>query len=435
MNFSLFSPNIIVFFSVLSTCSLTFIVSRIKLKLLPKQLTITVIAGIVLSLLLEGCIHLAYPTDKLPSALWLMIFPFTFSVTMIFAVIKHKLRWLKWQALGTAIFCLPFSLLLINNFYRFYPTSYSVFSIKERDMAKNSQPTTVLFSDVATSRKATTIESSLYNHTDTLKGQVLSISIPGTLSNFKAREGRLYLPAIYSGAGKINLPVIIMMAGYPGLPENWVDTGLAVTMDEFAVLHHGITPIVFMIDNTGSVTNDTECVDSPRGNVETYLTKDVPSYIKAHYEVATDPANWAIGGLSLGGMCSVMLTLRHPDVFHYFMDFGGETGPEIGSKQKTIQQLFKGSEQEWTAHQPLSILKTRKYPGLGGYIVTAKSDGRDLVDGLRTLTQASKDAGIETVYEELGGQHTFGVWQQSYKDALPWVSNRLGTTECLTTCN
>ena len=170
------------------------------------------------------------------------------------------------------------------------------------------------------------------------------MNIPGTVSKFNARGAYVYVPAVYSAVSDISLPLIVLSTGYPGLPENWLGSGLEATMDQFAHLHDGITPLVFMVDDTGGLTNDTECVNSPRGNVETYLTTDVPNYIKSHFRVINNPDNWAIGGLSMGGMCSVMLTLLHPNVFHYFMDYSGEIGPEIGSKQKTVDVLFGGSE-------------------------------------------------------------------------------------------
>jgi S-formylglutathione hydrolase FrmB len=205
-------------------------------------------------------------------------------------------------------------------------------------------------------------------------------------------------------------------------------------MDEFAQHHDGIAPLVFMVDNTGSLTNDTECVNSPRGNVETYLTTDVPDYIKAHFNVATGASHWAIGGLSLGGMCAVMLALRHPDVYSNFLDFGGEIGPEIGSQQTTIDKLFGGSEQNWAQHQPATLLAQHKYNNMGGFFAVGAQDTRSLTDAAQQLSTASKEAGIDTLYEVIAGEHTFSTWQDAFKLSLPWVSNRLGSTECSVTC-
>ncbi|GAC1570360.1 MAG: hypothetical protein NVS3B23_01920 [Candidatus Saccharimonadales bacterium] len=296
--------------------------------------------------------------------------------------------------------------------------------------------TNVQYNSEKKSDKQETVEGSLYKSTiSETNGRVQSIFIPGTKSGFKARKSYVYSPAIANNKSGINLPVIILTAGYPGITENWLDGGkVETTMNSFASKHHGITPLVFMVDNTGSVANDTECVDSSRGNVETYLTQDVPNFIKNNYEVSVNPDNWAVGGLSLGGMCSIMLTLRHTDTFHTFLDLGGEIGPEIGSKQKTIQTLFNGSEQNWLEHQPLNLLQKNKYPMINGYFAASKNDSFRVTQSTRSLYMQSKVAGIDSIFETVGGEHTFKVWEDTYRDGLPWIANKIGATDCPTNC-
>jgi len=432
MDISLLNQNLVVCFSLIAATAVTFIITHARKKWFKKKRPFYIV-GISLAgaIIIEVLVHLEY-SSGLPTLLWLMVFPFTFSIGVVVPAWKNKLKWLKWLALGNVVVCFAFSLILINGYYRLYPTLYSVFNVEDRKQAL--EQTTVKYSNSVNQKTNNTIESSLYSSSKSTNGRVFSLSIPGKVSKFQARTAWVYMPAVASSPGRINLPVVVLTAGYPGLPSNWIGSGLATTMDQFAKLHHGITPIIFMVDNTGSLTNDTECVNSPRGNVETYLTVDVPNYIKAHYEVSDNPANWAIGGLSLGGTCSVMLALRHPNIYHYFLDFGGEIGPEVGSKQKTIDELFDGSEQAWAAHQPLLLLQKNKYKGMGGYFAIGNDDNLTIVNDMGILYQASKAAGIESIYEEIGGQHTFAVWQQAYKDALPWLSNRLGATECSASC-
>lgn len=436
MDISLLSDNLIVLLSLAIAGSVTYIVTCLHKKWFSLPAVYTVIAGLAASCIIQALIQSNYPTDKLPEV-WFMFLPFTLAVGLIPATWKNERQWLKWLATGTAVVAFVFGLILLNNYYRFYPTLYSVFSVEARKRDQQQAQTTVQFS-TATQRsqmKANSIESGLYSQNEVTNGQVYSLDIPGTISKFHARKAWVYAPAVTAGTSKINLPVIVLTPGYPGLPENWLGSGLEATMNQFAKLHHGITPLVFMVDNAGSLTNDTECVDSPRGNVETYLSTDVPNYIKANYEVGANPNNWAIGGLSMGGMCSAMIALRHPNVYNYFIDLGGESGPEVGSKQKTIMTLFGGSESVWAAHQPVLLLQTNKYRSMGAFIAVGKGDSFVLVNASRQLYQSAKNAGLETVYEEVGGQHTFTVWQQTFKDSLPWLSNRLGATECSASCN
>lgn len=404
-----------------------------------KELLIVLGLSLVVSFGLK--LFIAQETDSgLPGALLLMILPGVFCIGLLTLIIRDKLE-LRTAGTICLVFGILFSLLLINNYYRFYPTLGEVFN--KNNVAASLDPSqreiNLQFTPVA---HATAHNQSIEDSLSSLDkqptaGKVYSLNIPGVVSKFHARTAYVYVPAIYSDPGQINLPVIVLTPGFPGLTENWLGSGLQATMDNFASHHDGITPLVFMVDNTGSLTNDTECVDSPRGDVETYLTVDVPNYIKNNFRVAAGPEHWAIGGLSLGGMCAVMLTLRHPNVYHYFLDYGGEIGPEVGSQEKTIQTLFGGSEQAWQQHQPETLLATRSYKnlGMGGFFGVGSQDELNVTQAAYQLSNDSKKAGIETLYEVINGQHTFDVWQNAFKLSLPWVSNRIGATECgVTNC-
>src|SRR5207248_9513626 len=72
---------------------------------------------------------------------------------------------------------------------------------------------------------------------------------------------------------------------------------------------------------------DTECLNGPAGNAETYLAADVPAWAAAHPDVA--PASWAVAGLSEGGYCAAHLALAHPRLFSAFGDFSGEVRPHF----------------------------------------------------------------------------------------------------------
>jgi S-formylglutathione hydrolase FrmB len=230
--------------------------------------------------------------------------------------------------------------------------------------------------------------------------------------------------------------VVVLMAGMPGGPADWLNGGgLQNTLDTFAKTHHGITPYVFVVDENSTAFNDTECVDSPRGNAETYLTVDVPNYITSHFNVAATPNHWAIGGLSLGGTCGIMLALRHPDLYSYFLDFGGESAPEIGSVDATTKGLFAGSAQLYAAHTPSHLLQTQHYKNVGGYFAVGKGDDQNLINNMEALYKQTQSAGLNTAMEQVGGEHTFGVWQQAFHDALPWISNQLGATVCGASCS
>ncbi len=440
MNVDLYSDGLFVVVTISWALVTYYLVQKLPKRKRTHRLILMGAVALAIILLAIVSFKVSFPSDKLPSDLSLMAIPLgiSFGLAVNFMYAK-KIKLCLISAAGL-VGGLLLGALLVNGYYHYYPTLYTALGLQTIKAFEANQNSSITYSaakkPAANTNTATSIEAQLYEANPSTAGKIIPVTIPGTVSKFAARSGYAYVPAAANGAGKINLPVIVLTAGFPGVPGNWLGGNqMEATMDQFAKLHHGITPYIFMVDNLGSTMNDTECVDSSRGNAETYLTTDVPAYIKSHYEVTTDPSSWALGGLSLGGMCSVMLTLRHPNVYHYFLDFGGETGPEIGSKQKTIAGLFNNSESAWDAHQPLLLLQKKKYPGLGGFLAVGKSDAHSLVAGMGQLYQETQDAQIDSVMQLLGGEHTFTTWQESYKDALPWISNRLGATTCIGACH
>lgn len=136
-------------------------------------------------------------------------------------------------------------------------------------------------------------------------GYTARVSIPATVSGFDARKAYIYLPPAYFADPTPKLPVLMLLHGVPGGPEDWLVVGQADKVaDAFAARHGGKTPILVMPDATGSDFNDTECTDSSRGDVETYLVTDVPNYVNTTLGTEAGATSWGVAGLSMGGYCS-----------------------------------------------------------------------------------------------------------------------------------
>lgn len=422
-NFSLLNQNVYVILSVLVSSISTYIILSLAKKWFGRPGLILLGICLAASFIVEGLTELQFSTSKLPTLYWLMIVPLLFTIGLIYASWHNNKSWIKWLAIFNSIAGLLLSAVLINGYYNFYPTIASVFGIYN-GIHKSS----ILYSQVDANVN-NNLEKTLFKTNYHFSfGRVSAIKIPGIKSHFKARTAYVYVPPIDRVNDAVKLPVIVLTSGMPGLPSNWIGSGVETTLNNFAAQNHGITPIVFMVDNSGATTNDTECVNSSRGNVETYLTVDVPNYIKAHYNVFSSSKNWALGGLSMGGMCSIMLALRHPNVYNNFIDLGGEIGPEVGSVKTTTDVLFHGSTDAWADHQPMLLLKSHKYVGMGGFFGVGSTDNPALISGLKTLYALSKSRGIDSAFNEVNGGHTFAVWRETFRNSLPWISKKIGAT-------
>ncbi len=260
-------------------------------------------------------------------------------------------------------------------------------------------------------------------------GATVQVSIPSSDPRYRPRSAIVYVPPAWFRRPKPRLPVVVLLAGTPGTPEDWTRSGEAdETTDAWAKAHGDRAPILVMPDINGSFEGDSECVNSTKyGRVETYLAVDVPRWIRRTLSPAPSPRRWAVGGLSEGATCSVWLALRHPGVWRTFASFSGLANPQYlsDSETQTITALFGGSRAAFLAHSPPHLLATRRFPQLAGWIASGSSDPGPLA-AARSLATLARRAGVITCLVIAPGGHDFNYWQAAYAAALPWLAGRLG---------
>jgi len=188
-------------------------------------------------------------------------------------------------------------------------------------------------------------------------GIVGTVVIPATVSGFPARPAFVYLPPAALVNPPPALPVIVMMSGQPGSPQNVFEAGqIDRVFDTFASTHGGLAPIVVVPDQLGHAGVNPMCADAWAGDSETYLTVDVPRWIRAHLTVASPSSSWAIAGWSQGGTCAIQLGASHPEIFGNIIDISGEIAPSIGTIEFTVSRGFGGNKALYEAHRPLDII-------------------------------------------------------------------------------
>jgi S-formylglutathione hydrolase FrmB len=344
----------------------------------------------------------------------------------VFAVLLFVPRLIRGRGAGARIitvlatvFAVVMALAQINDHFDEYPTVGSVVGINNvrtvsLDEARSTDMKTI---DVDKWKKPAGLSS---------QGGVITSPIPGTVSKFNARPAKVYLPPAYFAEPRPLLPVLVLMAGQPGSPEDWLVGGrLTQTMDQYAAANEGLSPIVVVADATGDELANPLCMDSNLGNVSTYLSVDVPGWVKNTLQVETSPSAWAIGGLSYGGTCSLQMTTNHPDIYPTFLDMSGQLEPTLGDRKRTIDQAFGGNAGKFTAVNPMDLMKSKKYPEVAGAFVVGKDDA-EYRPGLTQVYQAAQAVGMDVHFNVVPGGHSFAVWSAGLKLEMPWLGKRLG---------
>jgi hypothetical protein len=295
-------------------------------------------------------------------------------------------------------------------------------------------------------------------------GVVSTVHIAGTISHFRARPARLYLPPAARTAHPPRLPVLLLLPGRPGSPPlpvapnpgspgspgtpalpgapgpsgstgpgpagpdgpgAWVDAGLAGVLDSFAGTHQGLAPVVVVADPFGADWGNPLCADSRLGNAATYLTRDVPAWAIGHLPVRPGP--WAVGGYAAGGTCAVQLALRDPERFRSFLDLAGQDQPTLGSLALTVDRAFGGDAAAYARIDPASIVTRYQFPQLSGFLAAGREDVPYNAQ-TRTMWAICQRGGIPTQFYPVRGAHDWTAWLDGLHLSLDWLATRLGIT-------
>lgn len=254
-------------------------------------------------------------------------------------------------------------------------------------------------------------------------GKVVEVDIPGNVSHFQARSAWLYLPPAYLTARRPLLPVLELIGGQPGTSRDWLDGGLSEVMDKFASQHDGLAPVVVMPDALGSFWADPLCMNSRLGQSDTYLTVDVPNWIRRHLAVDEDTRFWAVGGGSFGGTCAWQLAVLHPTLFPTFIDMSGVFQQSAGTLQQTIDAAFGGNARRFAAVNPVQILAHHTRTMTWATITAGSTDTYYLENQERTAALCRK-AGMHVRWLAIPGGHTFEFFSTIVAESMTWLGHR-----------
>lgn len=360
-----------------------------------------------------------------PAVLWAGLT----SAALALAVLRARRRpwWRAVAPFAAASLVLLTGLSSVNAHYRAYPTLRAALQLPFPEQVDPSRVTTAARQVVAP--VPGTPMSELWQPPAGLPagGRVTELPVPGTVSGFDARNAWVYVPPAYLSEPRPLLPVLVLLAGQPGSPRDWLDGGRLIrTMDAFAAAHDGLAPVVVVADALGGALAQTLCVDSDRGRVFTYLTVDVPAWIRDTLQVDPDPAHWAVGGLSFGGTCALQLAVNAPQVYPTFLYVAGQAAPDAGSQRRTLA-FFDGDAAAFRRVNPLDVLADGRVPSetVAGFVVAGRHDERYRPAAER-VHAALTEAAVDAHYVELPGGHSWHVWGPGLRRALPFLAARGG---------
>ncbi|MDI3212927.1 alpha/beta hydrolase-fold protein [Arthrobacter sp. AL12] len=260
------------------------------------------------------------------------------------------------------------------------------------------------------------------------RGVLRRAGIPGAASGFASREAYVYLPPAYQAKPRPALPVLVLFAGQPGAPADWLTGGaLRSRMDRYAAAHQGVAPVVVVVDPNGSAAGNTLCMDSLIARADTFLAEDVPAWINRTLDVDPNPKQWAAGGFSFGATCALQMVTRHPDVYSSALAFSSEQEPALAKeREKTVAASFGGDTEAFDRQTPLRLMREHRFEGHAIYFAAGERDP-EFVGYLEVLSAAARAAGF-TVDARLvpGAGHSWETGSAGLPAGLDFLASRWG---------
>ena len=261
-----------------------------------------------------------------------------------------------------------------------------------------------------------------------LDGGVLSTAIPGQTSKVSAGDAIVYLPPQYWSEPKRAFPVIYLIHGTPGAPDDLFragrasDAGLAAARSGF--------PVIVVAPSVGQDwTSDTECVNGAQGQWDTYVSVDVVAAVDHNLRTIHSREGRAIGGMSMGGYCALNLGLQHRDTFSTIFDLSGETGPSFDAGMPALFGSVPDLTAVVNANTPGTyVSKLPALPLERIWLDCGEDDATGPLEDMTAIAPKLQARGFDVVFKTRDGGHEWAVWRAALSESIPWAAAAITAT-------
>jgi enterochelin esterase family protein len=143
------------------------------------------------------------------------------------------------------------------------------------------------------------------------------------------RDLFVYLPPGYEESGD-RYPTVYCLTGFTGrgkmlLNDNAFSPNLAERMDKL-IAAGTIMPMIAVMPNCFTYYGGSQYINSTAtGRYEDYLTQEIVSFVDENFRTMKDRGSRAVMGKSSGGYGSLIMGLRHSDIFGLVCATSGDT--------------------------------------------------------------------------------------------------------------
>src|SRR3984957_9935108 len=269
-----------------------------------------------------------------------------------------------------------------------------------------------------------------YAITNVPHGEVRAKWYPSKITG-EWRRALVYTPPGYDANPHTRYPVLILQHGSGENEAGWTRQGDAQFILDNLIASGKARPMILVMDRGYATRMGAPAVQvgpgAPPGNTkiafstfEDVITQDLIPAIDASYRTISDREHRAMAGLSMGGMETLFITLRHRDTFAYIASLSGPIVPNLNSNQ-SLGSVRPSDFDSKTAYEgafanPAEFNRRVKLLWLG--VGTAEPEL--FRAGIGSAAKALKAAGVQlTYFESQGSAHEWQTWRRDLNDLAP----------------
>jgi enterochelin esterase-like enzyme len=228
---------------------------------------------------------------------------------------------------------------------------------------------------------------------------ITSVALKGTV------HARVILPAGYKDQPLRRYPVVYFLHGLPA-------GSTAYQGNDWLIDAIGRLGPAILVLPQGSRDSDTdpEYLNWGSGrDWETYIAREVPRYIDAHFRTIRAASGRALIGVSAGGYGATVVGLHHPNVFSVIESWSGYFHPTDPTGTRPLDR-----EPATNVHTLIAGLR-RQHTFFAFYV--GRGDSRFYAENVQ-LDRELTAARVSHVFEVYRGAHETSLWQGH---AGPWL--------------
>jgi S-formylglutathione hydrolase FrmB len=248
----------------------------------------------------------------------------------------------------------------------------------------------------------------------------------------------VYLPEGYDASDK-SYPVIYFLHGLFGSEDRWEERGAKPIVDQLMADSTVVSAIIAIADGDNSFYVN---AINGKAQYEDYIIEDFISFIESAYRVDSRRSHRAMSGISMGGFGSLMLGMKHPDLFSSISAHSAvlipvpldQLPPRL--RESYQSQFFEAvfgnpvDEALWEKHHPIDLVHTATdLKTVAWYFDCGTEDRYGFYRGAAKLHMDMEASGIPHEYNLLPGGHGWEYVRTTLHRSLTFHSKHFQMAE------